>query len=295
MFIGGVIDVWIKNKSFSIVDHRYFSRLVLHQPSAMTDKNFARHLLCELGLSLDRVTRMLPRVKMEHAKQGDVLICQGAFPVHWIYVLSGFIGANVVAADGDSVPVDILGSGCWLGESMVLHQRSSPLEFVCLSNASVLTLPIEDVRDAFEHDARFARSLARLLASRGAVQAELIALIKAGSPQMRVVMGLTLLISSLNGGGSSRPSKESPDATFHIPLKQSLLASLCGVSRGVFSTQVQKLVAAGWVKVSYGTLDLLSVPSWLELLQACREQRSNLNHLSMPDLLALVRPGTNIR
>lgn len=255
----------------------------------MIDRNFSSRLLSNLGVAPERVHKVLPRVNIENAKLGDVLIPKGQCLKKWTYIMSGFVGTNALTKNGHSVPVDIFGSNCWFGESMVLHEHSSPLEFVCLSNASMLTIPAEDVRDAFAHDAKFTRTFARLLAWRGAIQTEMIGLIKTGNPQMRVVMGLALLASSLNGNVIPQPANERQVNNFHIPLKQSLLASSCGVSRGVFSALIQKLADAGWIQVNYGTLELLSIPSWCSLLRAYRQARSDLNHLTMTELLALSR------
>lgn len=258
----------------------------------MIERNFSSRLLSSLGVSPERVHKVLPRVKMESAKLGDVLISKGQCSKHWTYILSGFVGTNAPTKNGHSVPVDIFGSNCWFGETMVLHERSSPLEYVCLSNASMLTIPADDVREAFAHDAKFTRTFARLLAWRGAIQTEIIGLIKTGNPQMRVVMGLALLASSLNGNVLPQLGSEVKANNFHIPLKQSLLASSCGVSRGVFSALAQKLADAGWIQVNYGTLELLSIPSWCSLLQAYRQARSDLNHLPMTELLALSLDGS---
>lgn len=258
----------------------------------MTDKSFARHLLNHLGMSNERTQKLLPRVKMESAKSGHVLIPKGECSKNLTYILSGFVGTNAITQNGHSVPVDIFGPNCWLGESMVLHQHSSPLEYVCLSNASMLVIPVDDVLDAFHHDVKFTRMFGRLLAQRGAMQTEMIGLIKTGNPQVRVVIGLALLASSLNGIAFSQLTNVAPTNSFQIPLKQSLLASSCGVSRGVFSALVQKLVVAGWIKVSYGTLELLSTQSWFLLLHAYRQERSNLNDLSMTELLALGLAGS---
>ena len=231
---------------------------------------------------------------MKSLEAGEVLLVKGEYLRSWTYILSGFVGASAATQNCQSVPIDIFGSSCWFGESMVLHEQVSPLEYACISNGSILTIPVEDVRDAFYHDAKFTRTFGRLLASRGAIQTEMIGLVKTGNPQMRVVIGLALLASSLNGNSFAQPNDDEPLRNFEIPLKQALLASSCGVSRGIFSAVVQKLVVAGWIRVSYGTLELLSTQSWRSLMRTYRETRTNLNHLSMTELLALSLDGSEL-
>jgi len=74
-----------------------------------------------------------------------------------------------------------------------------------------------------------------------------------------------------------------------IPIAQTTLASLCGVSRTLFSEYVQQLSSKGWIKISYGKLEILSIAAWYAFARGQRER--NLSNLSpsIEELLAELR------
>jgi DNA-binding FadR family transcriptional regulator len=70
-----------------------------------------------------------------------------------------------------------------------------------------------------------------------------------------------------------------------IPVKQKVLADLCGVSRTIFSEYAQKLVAAGWLAISYGKLEILQLPHWHKFSNKQRERKMNDLSPVMDELL----------
>ncbi len=70
-----------------------------------------------------------------------------------------------------------------------------------------------------------------------------------------------------------------------IPIPQNTLASLCGVSRTLFSEYVQQLAQHGWLKLSYGKLELLSIPTWHAFARLQREDSVNTLNASIQELL----------
>ena len=116
-------------------------------------------------------------------------------------------------------------------------------------------------------------------------------LMRTGSPELRVVMGLALLAEALNSSSSHLPTSELDDS-LEIPLKQSLLAAMCGVSRGVFSVCAQQVAEAGWLDVNYATVKLTHIKTWGHFSRKYRQNRLNKSKPSVQDLLSLMHEAS---
>jgi CRP/FNR family transcriptional regulator, cyclic AMP receptor protein len=148
-------------------------------------------------------------------------------------------------------------------------------------------MPLADATEAFEQEPRFAQYLAQLLSWRNQLLIDRLTLMRLGSPQLRVVMGLALFAEALHSSNSHLPTNDLDDFQ-EIPLKQSLLASMCGVSRGIFSECAQQLASADWIRLNYATLALSRVQVWHRFSNQHRNKRHNNNKLSMPEILNLL-------
>jgi CRP-like cAMP-binding protein len=173
----------------------------------------------------------------------------------------------------------------------LLNGRASAVEYICLTPARVVSVRYADALRAFEQDSEFSRYIARLVIWRGQQHAEMLALMRVGSPSLRVVMGLALLTEAIVSNSSHLPRYDL-DASLQIPLKQALLASMCGVSRGIFSVCLQQLAASGWLRVDYATVELQSIKTWSKFAHAHRHNRQNHSKTSMQELLILMQKAS---
>lgn len=222
------------------------------------------HVLKSVGLSERYILDWLPRVRSQNHLADSVLLHKGEQPQFWCYVVSGMVGAAMSEGESGCNPISILGEGTWLGEAAILNGQTASFDYVCLSQTRVLCVPASDVRSAFLGQPDFARYLARLTAWRNHQQAELMCLHRTRNLHLRVVMGLAFFAETLLKNSSHLPAHPT-DGALEIPLKQGLLASVCGVSRGVFSEAVQQLAALGYLATHYGTLKLYRVKDWLDV------------------------------
>ena len=243
--------------------------------------------LKSLGLPDQRVERMLVAAKSESFCVDQVVWPKGASLQPWSHLLSGIVCACVPDADGGFNPVSIYGPGAWFGEEAILTGQASAVEYVCLTPAHVVMIPLTEAQKAFACDAEFSRYIARLVHWRSQQQTEMLSLMRMGSPALRVVMGLAHFSEAMASSSSHLPHFEFED-TLDIPLKQSLLASMCGVSRGIFSVCVKQLAAAGLLQLNYATVCLLSLKTWGRFSETHRQNRLNLVKPSMQELLPLM-------
>jgi CRP-like cAMP-binding protein len=248
---------------------------------------YAYQLLNGLGISEQRLLRMLPNIRVRSFDPDHVICRKGVRPESFSHVLNGLICAGAPEPDGSVTPIHILGPGTWFGVDAVLNPGAVALETICLTPVRVLDIPLADATEAFECEPRFSQYLAQLMSWRSQRHTERLTLMRLGSPQLRVVMGLALFAEALHNSSSHLPTNVLDDFQ-EIPLKQSLLASMCGVSRGIFSECVQQLAGADWIRLNYATLALSRVRVWHKFSNNHRNNRHNNNKPSMPEILSLM-------
>lgn len=252
---------------------------------------YTYHLLKGLGLSEQRVIRLLPTLSTRNLEPEDVIWPKSAVPSAWAYIETGFVSACIPAAgNGLATPVNIYGQGTWFGEAAVLNHQAANLEYVCLTPARVIFMPLSETKDAFEQEPDFARYIARMVTWRNQQHADMLGLMHVGSPSQRVVLGLALFAEALISSASHLPTA-GDNHNIELPLNQSLLASLCGGSRGIFSECVQQLTQADLMTPKYATLTLRNIDIWKSFSHRYRSLRYQDNKPSMPEILAQIRPA----
>lgn len=247
---------------------------------------YAYQLLKVMGISEPRRLQILAKIQVQSLDTDHVIGQQGVRLDAFSHILSGLVGAGVPDKNGVITPIHIGGPGTWFGADTILNPQAVSLETICLTPVRLLVVPLLDAEEAFDQEPRFAQYLAQLMCWRNQQLVERLTLMRLGSPQLRVVMGLALLAQALHNSLSHQPSSELEDA-LDVPLKQSLLAAMCGVSRGIFSESVQQLAAAGWVRLNYATVGLSRLTAWRKFSSDHRNKLYT-SKLSMPDILSLM-------
>ena len=232
---------------------------------------------------------MLPRLRSQDYQEGDIILAKGAEVPSLFYLCNGMVGAGLPMPGQPCQPLKVFGQGTWFAETALLNGGCSVWECTALSSCRVLAVPMEDAADAFAQDLEFSRFVARLTSWRNRQNQEHSALQQLGSPPLRVVLGLALLAENLQSSASHLPTSDL-GVDLDIPLNQSLLASLCGVSRGIFSDCVQQLAQAGWLTPKYATLTLRQVAAWNNISNQFRTNRYVDSKASMQVLLAQFEP-----
>ncbi len=199
---------------------------------------YTYQLLKSLGLSEHRVLTLLPNIKVEFLLPDQFVFRKGSPPQAWHHVITGLVCGSLPGQDGTVTPMHVFGPGTWFGEVPILNRGLYLVDGVCLAPVRMLSLPIEQFQNVFDNEPEFSRHIARLVSWRIQQHAEMLIVTRLGSPQLRV--GLAMFAEALNNSQSHLTASELDDGV-KIPLKQSLMASLCGVSRGVFSECVQQL------------------------------------------------------
>lgn len=245
------------------------------------------HILKGLNISEERVLKLLPHIETVHFQHCETIVPKGALQNDWFHLVTGFVNAAIPSSDGKYTSVNIYGPGAWFGEDSFVNEKSSEKGYFCLTSARILRIPRACAVEIFNSEPEFIRYIARLVSWRGSQQATMLMLQKTGSPPLRTIMGLALFAESIGNGASHLPSANTDDH-LEIPLKQATFASMCGVSRGLFSDCVQRIAEAGYIKLNYSTLQILNVKAWTHFAQTYRKNPISLTKVEVPELLALI-------
>ena len=257
-------------------------------------EGFKYQQLRNVGISHERALQLASAIKITSYDEGQTIYLKGAKPDAWKYIISGLVAESVESPQGGGLmPISIYSEGAWFGEQPIINRTTSYADFMCISSTEVMSISNDDVLDLMTTQPSFVMYLTKLMAWRAQQTSEMLTLIKFGSPCLRVVMGLSHFAEELIYHG--HPDGNAGDSHgVEIPVKQKLLADLCGVSRTIFSEYVQKLASEGWLRVSYGKLEILSLFNWLDFSNKQRARKFNNISPSVHELLAELAGGEEL-
>lgn len=246
--------------------------------------HYAAQILRKAGVSEPVALSFAPQLTLASYEAQDVIWAKGGKVRSWQFIISGLVAAAVPTQDARSVPITVYGPDSWFGEQPILNRMPPHLEYVCLSPTQAIAMPTAVLRYLFDTEPGFARYIATVAAWRAQRKAEMLVLMKLGNPCLRVVMGIAQFAEALVSR-SERPVTEGLDGGVAIPVTQAVMAGMCGVSRAVFSEYVQPLAADGWLAISYGRIELLSIATWRRF---CKSRRAELTAHTSPTMEELL-------
>jgi CRP-like cAMP-binding protein len=244
--------------------------------------------LRKLGLSDALAAQTAPSVKVQSFEAGKKMYTKGSEVLYWQYIMNGLVSASIPTTNSESTPISIFGKGAWFGEQSIINRKPSFADYVCLTPTEVLCMPASTFDALFAQEPAFARYVAKLMAWRVQKTSETLTLMKLGNPCLRVVMGLAQFAEAL-AYRSERPPTIGFGDGVEIPISQNTLASLCGVSRTLFSEYVQQLAQNEWLKLSYGKLEILNIATWHRFARREREESINSLNPTIAELLDVMR------
>ena len=240
--------------------------------------------LKRVGLSEALAIQTAPLVAVQSFEAGTKLWTKGSEVHQWRLIMDGLVSASIATSSNASTPIAIYGKGAWFGEQSIINRKPSYSDYVCLTPTELLSIGANTFDTLFVQQPDFARFVAKLMAWRVQKTSETLTLMKLGNPCLRVVMGLAQFAEALSYR-AERPPTIGFGEGLQLPVPQNTLASLCGVSRTLFSEYVQQLVLHGWLSVAYAKLEINHVWTWLIF---ARRQRENTFHDLSPSITQLL-------
>ena len=262
--------------------------------AALPKKIIAMHaysLLRQIGMSESRINQLLPSIELRELDRDERFGKDGLAPLTCI--LRGLVGTGQVSrTNGEFTLANIHSQGTWLGGEEMFNRMPTGQDYLCLAPTRLLIIPQQAALEAFEKEAEFSRYIARQQAWRQHWQAGMRHLLTSAYPAARVVFGLAMLAEALHCS-YSHLAVDLPDSPLVIPVNQTLLANLCCVSRGVFSSTAQQLADAAVLQVNYASTRLLSTKVWMNLSNQYRQDKAACGRLSLEQMLFLMARRKN--
>lgn len=235
-------------------------------------------LLRGLGLSEQVAQKIVPNTHLKSYLPGDVLYARGTMEQPWRYVLAGVGCYCSPARLGARDLFSIVGPGHWVGEAPVKDSQSAAMELLCMTEMRFMEVPLEIIRHTYDSDFNFCRFVARLFSDRNLRQSETALIQRVPETADRVALYLALLCETFltySSAKAAHASKKADSNQSHqsLPFNQTVLASLCDVSRSNLSQTLKQFALAGLCQVQYGQVTLLQLEAWIETLKMQRSQK----------------------
>jgi CRP/FNR family cyclic AMP-dependent transcriptional regulator len=234
-------------------------------PKAMSATSLEmRDLLQEAPWANHLTAEQLARVAMETqvAKYASgSVVCQEGLPaLHWVGVLDGMVKVDTVSPDGRSTTFIGVSSGGWLGEGSLIKHELRPYEVITLRDSWIALMPLTTFDWLFETSLAFNHFLVRQLNAR---LGQFVAVVESCRMQSTTAQVAVCVAELFNPMLCSATSDT-------LRISQEEIARLCGLSRQIANRALHELQAAGFVRVQYGTINVLDVESLLDFGKGMR-------------------------
>lgn len=253
-----------------------------------TYATYATQRLKVLGISDSTAYRVASTLLLASLRAGEPIWPARNSSIAWRLIVNGMVAASIPTEKGGHEVQNIYGPETWFGEQPIINAAPSYIEYVCVTDVELLSMPAAIFVQLLDEEPCFAKSIARLTSWRAQRDAEILMLVKAGNPALRTVIGLGMFFEAI-AAKSCRPVTENLTDTLTLPVKQHILAQLCGVSRTSLWENMSKLEDEGWLKVHYGKLELLNLPVWRTVMRRRRESRSAKMNPTIEEILSEFR------
>lgn len=183
------------------------------------------------------------------ALAGDVVCRIGKAPTYWFGVVQGLLKMSADNAQGDSFTYAGLSAGGWFGEGTVIKREPYRYNVQALRPSVVAGLPIESFHRLLEQSIGFNRFVMNQLNERLGQFIAAREIDRMTNPDIRVARSLAALFNPVLFPGVGEV----------LQITQQELAYLVGLSRQRVNVALQRLVAHGWIKVTYGGVRVLNL------------------------------------
>jgi CRP-like cAMP-binding protein len=201
------------------------------------------------GLDPALRTRAVADTLLRPAAAGT-LVCRKGEPVeHWIGVVEGLVKMANVSLDGKPTSFTGIPSGGWFGEGSLLKDEPRRYDIVALRDSTIAYMPRATFMALLDESVAFNRFLLIQLNER---LGQFIAMVEHDrllGPDARLARGVAALFNPhlYPGVGPT------------LPISQSELGQLVGLSRQRVNQALQRLEQAKLLRVAYGGLTVLDL------------------------------------
>ena len=195
--------------------------------------------------------RAVPDIKVGDALPGD-FVCRIGRPVtYWFGVVEGLLKMSTDNADGQTMTFTGVPPGGWFGEGTALKRESYRYNIQALRKSVVAGLEIDTFHWLLDHSIGFNRFVMNQLNERLGQFIAAREIDRMNNPDLRVARSLASLFNPVLYPGVGEV----------LRITQQELAYLVGLSRQRVNEALSSLQEQGIIRVEYGGLRILDLPS----------------------------------
>lgn len=202
-------------------------------------------------LSPVEAARVRAQMRISEAAPGEMICRVGAPATYWFGVVDGLLKMSTETASGHSITYSGLSPGGWFGEGTALKREAYRYNILALRKSRVAGLPVDSFHWLLDHSIGFNRFVMNQLNERLAQFITTIEADRTPSPEQRVARNLAALVNPVLFPGVGEV----------LRITQQELAYLVGLSRRRVNEALAALAAHGAIRVEYGGLRILDLPT----------------------------------
>jgi CRP/FNR family cyclic AMP-dependent transcriptional regulator len=200
-------------------------------------------------LAPDQLARIRASIVVRDFEAGGFVCSKGEPSVQWIGIIDGLVKINAFAETGKAVTFAGVPAGSWIGEGSVLKREPRKYDVIALRDSRVALLPETTFHWLLDTSFTFNRFLLTQLNERLSFFIGMIEQERLLDPDARVARSLSSLFNQ----------QLYPGARPDLQISQEEIGHLAGVSRQRANQALQRLEAAGLVKINYGAIIIVDV------------------------------------
>lgn len=199
----------------------------------------------------------LAKGQVKRFKPGQRIIESGAALGHWVAISRGTAYLVSHVAPGTSVAVAALWLGDVIGGESPLGKLAARYDVTALVEVTTINIPLAHVPSSEEqsHTSQLYTATASRLQNQ-------ISMRLAGNGLQRLVSVMATLAAAL---AADKPALVAN--TFALPVTQSAIGQLSGLSRRQTWIYLGQLSQKGWVETARSTVTLAGIGAWLALMR----------------------------
>ncbi|HEY1286680.1 MAG TPA: Crp/Fnr family transcriptional regulator [Burkholderiales bacterium] len=199
------------------------------------------------GVGERRIAAAMRGARLLRLESGDALVRRGGALPGLCALAAGALKLSLSARPHDERVLALVAPGESFGEAAALCAAPAPFDAVAVTDAEVLTIPVEAIRLLARSDAAFARNLLERLARE---ILRLLAGIEAGMLQ-RAPQRLASYLCSLAGSDGAAARRVS------LPVSKTVVAAMLGVKKETLSRLLRELSERRLIAVSRREITIL--------------------------------------
>ncbi len=195
--------------------------------------------------------RAVAELQVGDAAPGDYVARFGRPVTYWLGVVEGLLKMSADNAQGLTMTFTGVPPGGWFGEGTVLKREPYRYNIQALRKSVVAGLPVESFHWLLDHSIGFNRFVMNQLNERLGQFIAAREIDRMNNPDLRVARSLAALFNPVLYPGVGEV----------LRITQQELAYLVGLSRQRVNEALTRLQAEGTIRVEYGGLRVLDLPS----------------------------------